>query len=314
MSNKKCSNKKWKQDRSELSATSNESDLPGFYFDPAKNKYFKIQSNYFGVQSTITNSSLKQIKEIENINKRNSQSLKKSQNLINTLSDMQFGNMSKQDHSDITLIYSRLKHYLSIDESKFFSKISILFEDDPYGNSKNYKYFLFNYIKTFSYAPSIYKLDLDQNSLACMNTDNLSFQDFALVDGANSYQIKSCILPAYIQNNTFLVSHYEVNDRVPYKLKISQLAHTSSFVETDVCIKSFSLPMWCSVLSSLKTNMCAVGLPSCAEVSSLADNRKYKLNTNSSDTYAVRFKEDCDNSIFCGKFKYEIMTKVSHYL
>jgi hypothetical protein len=300
------SNEKHNDLTTTTTTTSSEaSDIPGFYFDPIKNRYFKIQSNFFGLQSAITTDMIKLKKENDlNLASKRDKILSESQNIINSLDDLKFGNMTKIKYQDNLIKYSKLKHCLSIAENQFFSKISILYEDD----FKNFKYFLFNFVHSFPNAPSIYKLDVNKNSFTRIDTENLSIENYTLSDGGHTHGIINTILPSYIQNNSFLVSHYEISDRLPYKLKISQLKYKEDFLntnlleESDICMKSFNLPMWCSVLSSLETNMCAVGLPSGAEVNSLTDNKKYKLNTNSSDTYGIRFKEDCEHLIFCGKF------------
>lgn len=282
------------------------SDIPGFYFDSVKNRYFKIQSNFFGLQSAITNDSIKIKKETEqNVTKRHP-FLKESQNIIHTLDDLKFGTMSKMKYQDNFVNYSKLKHCLTIAENQFFSKVSILF-DKNLEHLNGFKFFLFNFVHSFPYTPSIYKLDLQKSSFTRIDTENLSMESYTLSVGPNSFGIINTILPSYIQNNSFLVSHYEISDRLPYKLKISQLKHGEDFMtsnhieETDICMRSFNLPMWCSVLSSSRTMKCAVGMPSGAEVNSMVDNTKYKLNTNSSDTYGIRFKDDCEDLVFCGK-------------
>ena len=55
----------------EETTNENSSDLPGFYYDSIKQRYFKIQSNTFGVQSVVTNESIRLMSKAKNNNLTN---------------------------------------------------------------------------------------------------------------------------------------------------------------------------------------------------------------------------------------------------
>jgi hypothetical protein len=68
--------------------------LPGFYYDPIKQKYFKIESNSYGINSIISKHSIKK-QNIEKLNK----SWKASKNLLCTLFETQLnGSNQKVQH------------------------------------------------------------------------------------------------------------------------------------------------------------------------------------------------------------------------
>lgn len=281
----------------QTSAQSNESDLPGFYFDPVRNRYFKIQDNYYGMESVVTNDSIKSKQIAENMNKYPPNSNDKA-NLLYYLNDLSLNGLNQNlrcKYQDFKVNFSKLETLFSISN---ITKINVLFRDKEIGNEKD-----IYLLVTQTSSSVVYKINLKSktNSLVFIENTN-PFE----IDIGNPYERYS-ILPPYIHNSSYLVLYdesFESSSR--YGIRICQLnrSDTDRLRETCIGMKRFRLPMWCSALPNRAlVNKCAVGLPNHAEVCDLIDDdsQSYKLNTNSSDAYCIKFSPDNDSLVYCGK-------------
>lgn len=91
-----------KADNSVNQNLSSAPELPGFYYDEAKQKYFKIGSNSFGITSAITTQSIASKQEENIIFKKYQESKLKNTNIINTLTLSQLNGISGQLNMDRT--------------------------------------------------------------------------------------------------------------------------------------------------------------------------------------------------------------------
>lgn len=301
MSNKRYPYRKRKyhqpyQNNEETESNKSSDDIPGFYYDPVKKKYFKIQSNSFGSQTVVTNDLVKNKTIDKEIKIKTQVQLKNRKNLINCLYSQELG----VDHDlsikykDTRLINSKLKNLFSFEQNEKVKKIQL------FGNkfaSKN-KFLLVNFVS----IPHSYKvLKLNENIFEKnVNTEPLYTPIRILYIDRNREVLSESFenqtyLPSYVHNDSYFVSTFNSvssTDPKPYKLIISELNYVeyNSFIDfIEYQIKGFKFPLWCSAINENVTK-CAVGLQNSAEVCSLIDGFSCKLNTKKSDTFCVEFQ------------------------
>lgn len=108
-------------------------ELPGFYYDHEKQKYFKIGSNSFGVASAITNYSIAKKREQEDLSVKNKSFAK---NLVNLLSMSELHGISsvlKNNHKDYIMHTSKARKLLDISTYPKFKELQAFqVESDTY--------------------------------------------------------------------------------------------------------------------------------------------------------------------------------------
>lgn len=288
-------------------ASSNEIQIPGFYFDPIKNKYFKIQANSFGSESLISNESLKTKQQEELMATQSRKSNRTTRNLIHTLNQAEFGTNEqlRTDLTDYSLNKASLKKLVEFNSIDIGNIRSIKVLGKSIRKPSDENLYLFVNFADLPYSYRIFKLS---NLNADSNWDNTKIK-FTLVNLVNFNQQNEYVndelsslsfLPAHIHEtdkSTFLVSysHSEIQQK-PYICKINQLencstAPMSSFKISEKCQMSFSKPMWCSALEiTSSSRILATGLPNCLNVSHLETSHSSNLDTHSSDVFAIKFK------------------------
>lgn len=281
----------------EASNTENSSDLPGFYYDPIKKKYFKIQSHNFGLQSVITNQSIKQK---ETLLKEQKNDLKKSKNLIDNLFLIQLGTFNLNLWNDLKIKYMKQTSLVKLEDSVQIKKIN------KFQMSTNDRslYFLINisgYLNNLVQCYSINANDLKKN-MSNVNYAPVSFNH--MNESGEFYSISNTLRSSglgYIQNNNYLVTDYypsDSNTNKKQKISISYIDYYNrgQLNEKLICVKNFVLPMWCSRLNSNlsqnnQLNKLAIGFPKNGIVTNLCDDRyEQLLDSSHSDVYCVKFK------------------------
>ena len=101
-------------------------ELPGFYYDHAKQKYFKIGSNSFGVTNAVTHYSLAKKREEEELSVKNKPF---SRNIVNLLSMSEFTGsdaISKNDFKDYIIQTSKPRKLLNLSNLATYPKFKDL--------------------------------------------------------------------------------------------------------------------------------------------------------------------------------------------
>ncbi len=293
-----------------METTTDSNEIPGFYYDPIKKKHFRIQSNSFGVQNVITSGLMKAKSHQVELETRTRAQLKNKPKMFQLALEQQFGinkNLRNKYNDQIVLNY-KLNTLLNLSNNNEKIKSLSVIEDSARAASAGFTsssvYILMNIVN----APFIYRIvrierAVLQNSAFTNPAMNYKQLDMVGFDGDLNHEVRSdeqiSYLPAYVQNGCYLVSTSQMfssNYRrtVTYNLEVAKLSignDSSSCVAVEETYnKSYSYPLWCSVLNSASSK-CAVGLPHCAFVDDFANGMNIQLNTNSSDAYCVGFKQ-----------------------
>jgi hypothetical protein len=276
-----------------------ESDLPGFYYDPVKNKYFKIESNNSGISNLVTTESIKNKKHSDELNKK-IKYLSSKNLLFDTVTSTQFGanyNL-KQNYIDNRIIKSELKKFhsfsnetgIKINDIYLFNK---KFESNNL-DSKNDLYLFVNFYATNTW-PEMYTyhvFKLIQNDTRTLFNEKT---DFVYQEEQVSEQL---FYPSYIQQNYLVTSSSVQNFRfhkgTSWQVSINDLSLRDGMLRQQNLVQfKYKLPIWCSNLNLNKTNsnltLCATGLSKYCQVNNLSNSMYSKLDTGSSDVYCVRF-------------------------
>jgi hypothetical protein len=293
----------------EETTNENSSDLPGFYYDSIKQRYFKIQSNTFGVQSVVTNESIRLISKAKNNNLTNNKST--SINLIDNLIKIQFGKFDKNLINDLEIVYMKQLPLVQLENSVQIKKINTF----KLNTNDKQIYFLINisgYLNNLVQCISINSLSFKRN---LCNLDYLPIRFNHLNDSNEFYGTSQTLRSsglAYIQNNNYLVTdHYPSEGNINKKQKLSisfiDFYNRDQLNEKIIFVKNFTLPLWCSSLNSNieqdnQLNKCVIGFPKNAIVVNFNDNRNEQiLDSLSSDVYCAKFKSfDFENQVFIG--------------
>lgn len=286
-------------------------DIPGFYFDPVKNRYFKIQQNTYGVQNVPTKETLKKKVDDQELKiKCQSQLLKR--NLISYLMKKEIygaDNSLRLDFTDNLIINSKLKILSSLDSNLEIKKLQVL-PSQLFLDKKNVIHILLNFVGVpFSYKIFELCTNLFKNKENLINNQILKQLYFinknenGVVTGPIDHMMSN--LPAFMINQNHILSTYQsvdANDNKPFKLKISKIEtydrESDFLVQTSKYFKSYKFPLWCSDVNNELTR-CAVGLHQGGEVNNLGDDQFFRLNTYRSDVYCIKFKPKTD-IVFAG--------------
>lgn len=289
-----------------------DNEIPGFYFDPIKNKYFKIQQNTFGIQNIPTSEVIKKKLDKQEFENECKKQLKKRNSLLSLMIKKEIygaNNQLKLDFTNNLIANSILKSLSSFETNLTIKKIEVL-SSDHLLNKKNMIFILVNFVG----VPFVYKIfelctDFFGNNENLSNNQLLNQLNFieqsenGVITGPIEEKIS--ILPAYMVSKNHILSTFKSNDHGdnrPFKLKISQITsydRESEFLEeVPKYFKSFKFPLWCSDVNKEMTR-CAAGLHQGGEVKNLQDNQFFRLNTYRSDVYCVKFKPESEQ-VFAG--------------
>ncbi|RNA22127.1 DDB1- and CUL4-associated factor 4 isoform X1 [Brachionus plicatilis] len=319
------------QDQSETgpSASSETTEIPGFYYDPVKNKYFKIQPNAFRVQNVPTEETIKKKIDQQKLENECRKQLLKRNNFVDYMIQKEMygtDNFLRLDFTDNLIIKSRLKELTSFEPNSTIKKIEVL-SSSLFSDGKNFLYFLANFVGVPFYY-SIFKICTESFKKNENLTKSQLLKKLIFVDQSNSGIItgpigqKQSNLPAFMTSKNHIVSTFQSldhNDNKPYKLKISQISTYDSesefLIQIPEYFKNYTYPLWCSNVNKEMTR-CAVGLHQGGEVNNLHDNQFYRLNTYRSDVFCIQFKPESDQ-VFTGckskhLFGYDLRSKVNN--
>jgi hypothetical protein len=292
----------------EETTNENSSDLPGFYYDSIKQRYFKIQSNTFGVQSVVTNESIRLMSKAKNDLTSNKST---SINLIDNLIKIQFGKFDRNLINDLEIVYMKQLPLVQLENSVQIKKINTF----KLNTNDKQIYFLINisgYLNNLVQCISINSLSFKRN---LSNLDYLPIRFNHLNDSNEFYGTSQTLRSsglAYIQNNNYLVTdHYPSEGNINKKQKLSisfiDFYNRDQLNEKIIFVKNFTLPLWCSSLNSNieqdnQLNKCVIGFPKNAIMVNFHDNRNEQiLDSFSSDVYCAKFKSsDFENQVFIG--------------
>ncbi|CAF0792326.1 unnamed protein product [Brachionus calyciflorus] len=313
---------------SQQASSQDDIQIPGFYYDPIKNKYFRIQSNSFGIESVHTNESIKNKLDSLEIETKCKLQLKNRNNMINFMFTKEMYGIDtnlRVKYTDNIILNSKLTEKISLYVNNDIKKIEF-FADKSLSENTKFSYLLVN---CTSYNYSVYKIDkrvFNPNIICTENMhERLDFIEIVENGGISGpFGIKQSNRPAYITNNNYLVSNYKstnVNDQRPYKLKLCEINSCYStdndhFLEEKLKIqKSYKFPLWSSSVNK-EFSKCAIGTHQGAECNNLQDNFLFSLNTKQSDAYCVAFRPDV-NQVFAGcqnkfVFGYDLRNKVNN--
>lgn len=135
-------NKRWKNSRSNIepytlpnsssasssssssTTTDNAPELPGFYYDPEKKRYFKIQANNFGQANIPTRESISQRDEQSQLERTIQKQSTQRDNytlkyLLNT--EVNGWSASRREHDELTIRHSSLRQFKSFTSPNIFT-------------------------------------------------------------------------------------------------------------------------------------------------------------------------------------------------
>ena len=229
-------------------------DLPGFYYDPVKQKYFKIESNSYSVQSVITKHSVAKSTKPKAVRSP-------AMNLLNSLISTEInGFRNKLDYNDFSWTVTTPVKIFDLSTYPRFKQIQ-LFEM----NAK--LYILVNFLDDlFSYNCCMLKLnrrDLDLKMQNIIKEVDFSFVKFRnLSTNRNELSLlyeQYSSTKSYIQNGKYYVKTH--NQEKPSSLYISLLSPCSDG-GLENCLDNYPLAsrsyktsaIWCSTRNLIYSN------------------------------------------------------------
>ncbi len=239
------------------SATTSEDvpELPGFYYDHAKNKYFKIGSNNFGVSSVVTTQSIAKIQENKDFSDL-SRKFKRPNSVLNTLAFIEikgYNSNAKMDLKDYLIKTSvKQKLYSNYPYDTFITNkirdIQVVeINDDQVLLLEN------SSIDMNRYYSSVKKLRLsDLNHLTCEKKiygEMMGIRNM-LTDSRNLSQ--SSHTKMYFHNQELFVK----SDKQSLEIQHWKTSEIDNTILADLT-KTVSVPfeILCSALSYKKTNL-----------------------------------------------------------
>ena len=252
-------NRKHKRSRTNLcphSASEQDTapDLPGFYYDPVKQKYFKIESNSYSVKSVITKHSVAKSTQPK-------PARSPAINLLDSLISTEINGFRKKlDYNDFSWAAAVPVKLFDLSTYPRFKEIQ-LFEM----NGK--LYILVNFLDDlFSYNSCMLKLnkrDLDLKMQNIVREVDFSFVKFRNLSTNRSelsqlYEQYSST-KSYVQNGKYFVKNH--NQEKPSSLYISLLSPCSNG-SLENCLDNYPLAsrsyntsaIWCGTRNSINSN------------------------------------------------------------
>ena len=270
--------------------------MPGFYYDPVKKKYFKIQSNNFGVQSVVTNRSI-----IEKNNLLKCQSTtgrNQSINLIDKLFKIQLGQFEKNLLKDLQIVYMKQSRLINLENSVQIKKMTKF----QLASNEKSLYFLLNISGYLNNLVQCFFVNLNEVKRNMINLNYTPIRFNHIVDSdeffGSSQTLRSSGL-AYIQNNNYLVTdHYPSDGNKKQKITITHIDfyNREQLNAKAICVKLYALPLWCTTLNSNtakdnRLDKIAIGFPKNAIVAGFDEERNEQLlDSMHTDVYCARFK------------------------
>ncbi len=270
--------------------------MPGFYYDPVKKKYFKIQSNNFGVQSVVTNRSI-----IEKNNLLKCQSTtgrNQSINLIDKLFKIQLGQFEKNLLKDLQIVYMKQSRLINLENSVQIKKMTKF----QLASNEKSLYFLLNISGYLNNLVQCFFVNLNEVKRNMINLNYTPIRFNHIVDSdeffGSSQTLRSSGL-AYIQNNNYLVTdHYPSDGNKKQKITITHIDfyNREQLNAKAICVKLYALPLWCTTLNSNtakdnRLDKIAIGFPKNAVVADFDEERNEQiLDSMHTDVYCARFK------------------------
>ena len=270
--------------------------MPGFYYDPVKKKYFKIQSNNFGVQSVITNQSI--VEKNNLIKFKSTAGRNPSINLIDKLFKIQLGQFETNLLKDLQIVYMKQLRLVSLENSVQIKKMTKF----KLASNEKSIYFLLNisgYLNNLVQCLFVNSSEIKRN-MVNLNYASIRFNHIADSDEFfdSSHTLRSSGL-AYIQNNSYLVTdQYPSDGNKKQKITISHIDYYNreQLNAKAICVKLYALPMWCTTLNSNsakdnRLDKIAIGFPKNAIVAGFDEERNEQiLDSMHTDVYCARFK------------------------
>ena len=277
-------------------------ELPGFYWDPVKKKYFKVQKNSYGVQSSVTNDSIQNSKKLTE--QKVSTTKTAGQNLIQILFDCQngFDHKLRQAFNDFKINSAKPRKLVSFGQIYGNELKEIQFFNLNKTKESNEIYLLTNFHQNEEHLARIFKIDpknLTQIAKSSEVTSEIELNQIQL-NNPNSFseEFKTSSTKAQIFNENYLMrSFVSSNFSILY---IYNLINVPGQLNEITCLpkmkKDYTSDLWCSSLNSDEnsTNQlrkCAIGFSNHAQVDYIEKNvGTQKLNTKKSCVYCIKFK------------------------
>lgn len=317
--NNNNNNKKLKK-QPESGSTSSSSDttsLPGFYYDPKKKRYFKIQSNNFGQTSVPTFESIQKQEKCSQLETTIQKQIKQRES---TLFEYLFrhqiygrDHQQSRTYDELMLKYSKLynlgQQYEQTGIQQLISKIRKINvfksadENHSYLMTTGIEYGIWNIQYEIPYLVQILKFDKSttDGGLKIRRTrfvfESQSQSEIILMSYLTSIVEKSQHFVTLTKNNSTLTDSYELRIR-KYHFDSNNLDEILLDGE-DFYVKKYTFLPWCLAIDSTSTRT-LVGSPNSALLNSVVDSFSAKLNTNGSDCFCVGFNPNDYNSVFLG--------------
>jgi hypothetical protein len=298
--------------------SSNSSDIPGFYYDPVKKRYFKVQSNSFGIQASVTSDSLKS-KESEARIQQSIETAQSHRSLVTFLHRQQAHGLCEKlkfDYEEILLAKSNLHHIHLFNFVDRVKQIQ-LFPQSPTTDANSC---------LFVNLGSEYKIfNLNLNLLRGENRLDTARLQFIRIDSQQPYEN---LIDWVRRNLDEKIEMHSLNDMHrqyvltqakidsdSYSYKISQLEATTADGDGDIERReffsfNFQQPSWqtCFNFNGSKLALCltrqirVVNLAATTTPLAAIRSPHITLDTRNSDAFCARFKPRDENLLFAGVY------------
>jgi hypothetical protein len=284
-------------DGSSSTISSNNLEIPGFYYDEVKKRYFKIQPNYATQANVLTNDVIKELKHRQKIQKTRF----KIENILLSVFKNELGATSELYQSFNDQIISRLdvKSKIEFDDLKGIQYMSVF--NSEFNSSS--AYVCLSYLDYHQHPFDVRVIKINK-SLSELRTERVSFKSQDTI-----YEEKQSNTGAYIHDNHYLVTT-RVNFNQSY-VQIIKLTESSqpanTLIETQIIDLNVRNSFWSTSLNSnekqnYSLTKCALGYADCGQVRDIYDSHKrFHLNSLSSDVFCTKFHPyDTETLVYVG--------------
>jgi hypothetical protein len=303
------SNKKPRFDNNNNTKT--DFEIPGFYYDQEKKKYFKIQPNHQQQTNLVTNDVI-EIKKQEDDLKKNLNQIKSTNLIKNILLVRELGILDRKYLYDERNNYkiSNLKRKSSFEIQNGISYTSQF----KFDTKSDYIYLLANSLSSTiyksEYLVTFFKIHKSTGNVFNVRSNQYSYS-YSYSTNQYSYTDNSST-HAYVHDNEYLVKtrHFpnqNQNVQSNYSVAISRLSlfnkneSENRLRGEQIILYDFSKDFLCTRLNSCfqtgkKFTKFSIGFFDHAEV--VVDNRSQYVNTLKSDVYCQQFHPIVSNFFF----------------
>lgn len=283
-------------------------ELPGFYYDAEKKRYFKIQNNSFGQTNVPTSESIKNREKRCEVDKSVKVQIKSRERaLIDNLFSREVSGLNQESFSDLQLQYAKLnslgryKYRLNdrLSESSFY-KISTI-------ETAEKTLLLATYKRESEKYAAIFEVCIGLKA----NEQGLKPMRFLFEHSWEAINTKSS-LPIYCDGHNRLV--FSINSIESNRQKSTLYICKLELVGNECLLKATSPSdfikfeyenshLLCSKISSDGAKL-AAGLTNGVVVRTInaeSDSGRIRLNLKDSDCFCLDFRADSNHFLFAGK-------------